>query len=361
MTTGSTSSSSAAPGRARGRSSPSGSPARSRRAIGLAVPDLVGIEVDASLGDAEPDEEIHDLVRASGGLNLGMDFLPGALAFNPAAAASGPPIDPAMAADTVWLDALVTNPDRTARNPNLLVWHGRLWLIDHGAALYIHHTWRDPDEHARRPFERIRDHVLLPFAGSIAEADERHAARIDEPLLDRSRRRPARTRGCLPDASIGDERDQRAAYVRYLLRRLEAPRTVCRGGRACPPSGIASSSTRSSGSSPGSSAASASTSGWCCCAARSGSSARGSHLDEARLAALAPDLDPELIRPHLAAIERIAAGDPAAGPIARLGKAERFHWLVAPASTMIQPSEVHSGLCDDPAAELDRLVATLVD
>jgi hypothetical protein len=85
------------------------------------------------------------------------------------------------------------------------------------------------------------------------------------------------------------------------------------------------------------------------------------HLDEGRLAALAPDLDPELIRPHLAAIERIAAGDPAAGPIARLGKAERFHWLVAPASTMIQPSEVHSGLCDDPVAELTRLVATLVD
>jgi hypothetical protein len=85
------------------------------------------------------------------------------------------------------------------------------------------------------------------------------------------------------------------------------------------------------------------------------------HLDEGRLAALAPGLDPELIRPNLTAIERIAAGDPAAGPIARLGKAERFHWLVAPASTMIQPSEVHSGLCEDPLAELGRLVATLVD
>jgi hypothetical protein len=84
-------------------------------------------------------------------------------------------------------------------------------------------------------------------------------------------------------------------------------------------------------------------------------------LDEARLAALAPELDPGLIRPNLDAIERIAAGDPSAGPIARLGKAERFHWLVAPASTMIQPSEVHSGLCEDPLAELDRLVATLVD
>ncbi len=84
-------------------------------------------------------------------------------------------------------------------------------------------------------------------------------------------------------------------------------------------------------------------------------------LDEGRLAALAPDLDPTTIRPHLAAIERIAAGDPTAGPIAKLGQGERFHWLVSPSSTMIQPSEVHAGLCDDPAAELDHLVATLVD
>ncbi len=84
-------------------------------------------------------------------------------------------------------------------------------------------------------------------------------------------------------------------------------------------------------------------------------------LDEHRLAALAPDLEPGTIRPHLDAIERIAAGDPAAGPIARLGQAERFHWLVSPSSTMIQPSEVHSGLCDDPAAELDHLIAALVD
>jgi hypothetical protein len=194
------------------------------RAIGLTVPDLVGIEVDASLGDAEPDEEIHDLMRASDGLNLGMDFLPGALSFSRAVAATGTPVDPEVAADTVWLDALTTNPDRTAQNPNLLLWHGRLWLIDHGAALYIHHTWRDPDEHARRPFQRIRDHVLLPFAGSIEEADRRHASRIDQPFL-------AELVDALPDAwlprdaAAGDALGQRRAYVRYLLRRLEAPRT----------------------------------------------------------------------------------------------------------------------------------------
>jgi len=194
------------------------------RAIGLTVPDLVGIEVDGSLGDAEPDEEIHDLLGASDGLNLGMDFLPAALGFNRAVANQDRPIDPDFAADTVWLDALVTNPDRTVQNPNLLVWHGRLWLIDHGAALYIHHTWREPDEHARRPFERIRDHVLLPFAGSIEAADGRHAARIDRALV--AALVDAVPEAWLPDDPVvGGADEQRAAYVRYLLRRLEAPRS----------------------------------------------------------------------------------------------------------------------------------------
>jgi len=194
------------------------------RAIGLTVPDLVAIDVDATLGDAEPDEEIHDLVRASHGLNLGMDFLPGALAFNRAVATPASLVDPDVAADAVWLDALVTNPDRTVQNPNLLVWHGRLWLIDHGAALYIHHTWRDPDEHAQRPFERIRDHVLLPFAASIEAADERHAGRLGSALI-------AEVVGALPDTwlpvdpLVGGANDQRAAYVRYLVRRLETPRS----------------------------------------------------------------------------------------------------------------------------------------
>jgi hypothetical protein len=193
------------------------------RAIGLAVPDLVAVEVDPALGDAEPDEEIHDLVNASGGLNLGMDFLPGALSFNPAAATARAVIDPGFAADVVWLDAFVTNPDRTPQNPNILVWHGRPWLIDHGAALYVHHTWRDPDEHARRPFERIADHVLLPYAGSIAAADARNAERIDPTLLDG-------LVASLPDPwlpddrAVGDADAQRQAYVRYLTRRLETPR-----------------------------------------------------------------------------------------------------------------------------------------
>jgi hypothetical protein len=193
------------------------------RAIGLAVPDVVGVEIDPALGDAEPDEEIHDLVNASGGLNLGMDFLPGALTFNPAVATAREMIDSDFAADLVWFDALITNPDRSPQNPNLLVWHGRPWLIDHGAALYIHHTWRDPDEHALRPFERIRDHVLLPYAGSIEAADRRHAGRVDEALL--TGLVAALPDAWLPDdAAIGRPDEQRRSYVRYLSRRLEAPR-----------------------------------------------------------------------------------------------------------------------------------------
>lgn len=190
------------------------------RALGLPVPDIAFVDVGRGLGDAEPDEEIHDLVHASTGRNLGLDFLPGAVTFNPAA---HPIVDPQFAADVVWLDGLVTNPDRTVANPNLLVWHGATWLIDHGAALFIHHTWRDPDRHARQPFARLRDHVLLPFAGSIAEADERLATRIDLSMV-------RRLVDDIPDAWLpddprcGDADAQRAAYVRYLGRRLTAPR-----------------------------------------------------------------------------------------------------------------------------------------
>jgi hypothetical protein len=188
------------------------------RALGLPVPELVAIEVDGGLGDAEPDGEIQDLVHASAGLNLGVDFLPGALTFNPAAADA---VDPDFAADVVWLDAFVTNPDRSVANPNLLVWHGRTWCIDHGAALYIHHTWRDPDEHAVRPFERIRDHVLLPYAGSVEAASERHAPVLGDALVEELV--AAIPEAWLPpDRVAGDAAAQRAAYIRYLTRRLAA-------------------------------------------------------------------------------------------------------------------------------------------
>ena len=136
------------------------------RAIGLLVPDLVAVDLEAGIADSEPHQEIHDLLVASVGRNIGLDFLPGSLTFNPAADLV---TDSDWAADVVWFDAFVTNPDRSAKNPNMLVWHGRTWLIDHGAGLYAHHAWRDPAAQAERPsVDRIADHVLLPFASSIA-------------------------------------------------------------------------------------------------------------------------------------------------------------------------------------------------
>jgi hypothetical protein len=186
------------------------------RAAGLPVPEIVFVEVDPQLGRAEPDPEIQELIVASGGRNVGLDFLPGSLTYTPAA---GPAPDPELAAAIVWLDALTTNVDRTPQNPNLLTWHGRLWLIDHGAALYRQHAWEDPPAEARRPFPPIRAHVLLPCSGSIEEADLRLA-----PLLDRD---------CVEAilAAVPEEwlaPASRADYVEYLCRRLEAPREFAR-------------------------------------------------------------------------------------------------------------------------------------
>ena len=143
------------------------------RSLGLPVPELVLAELDPQIGVAEPDPEIQDLLIASAGLNLGVDFLPGALGFTAAAAGTA---DPEFCANVVWFDALVMNLDRTPRNPNLLTWHGRTWLIDHGAALYPQHSDAGLAASARDPFRLIAEHVLLPFAGSMAEADARLAA-----------------------------------------------------------------------------------------------------------------------------------------------------------------------------------------
>jgi hypothetical protein len=174
------------------------------RRIGLPVPEIAFVEVDPVLARAEPDPEIQDLIAASAGLNLGLDFLPGALAFEPAA---GVPVDPSLAASVVWFDALVTNVDRTPRNPNLLVWHERLWLIDHGAALHAHHRADSFADRARAPFTAIRDHVLLPCAGSISEADERLAPMLDRGLL-------TEIAELVPEEWLGSV--ERSEYVDYL-------------------------------------------------------------------------------------------------------------------------------------------------
>ncbi len=190
------------------------------RRLGLPVPEIVFIELDPALARAEPDPEIQQLIASSGGLNVGLDFLPGALAFSPAV---GPIPSPELAADILWFDAFATNPDRTPQNPNILVWHGRPWLIDHGAALYVHHAWRDPGEHARRPFAHLRNHVLRLFAASIVEADARLAPRLDRDVLAAIVELTPDA-WLPPDANVGDAAAQRRAYVDYLSARLRAPR-----------------------------------------------------------------------------------------------------------------------------------------
>jgi hypothetical protein len=179
------------------------------RRLGLLVPELVTVEIDPVLGAAEPDPEIQDLITASGGSNLGVDFLPGALPYSPADPWQP---DASLAADIVWLDALVTNVDRAPRNPNLLLWHDRLWLIDHGAALYLQHQGLRPAEHSRRPFPLIAEHVLLPRAGSIAEAHERLAPLLTRPLLEE-------IVALVPPDWLAD--DARDPYVEYLALRFQ--------------------------------------------------------------------------------------------------------------------------------------------
>jgi hypothetical protein len=194
------------------------------RALGFLVPQLVRIELDPVLGRAEPDPEIQELILASGGLNVGIDFLPGSLAYTP----SGPvQPDAELAADVVWLDALLTNVDRSAANPNLLVWHQQVWLIDHGAALYLQHGGLRPAEQATRAFPQIAEHVLLPRAGSILEADERLSPRVDRALLEH-------VVGLVPgDWLVGDPAE---TYVEYLERRLEAPRAFAQEAEHVRPS-----------------------------------------------------------------------------------------------------------------------------
>ncbi len=179
------------------------------RRLELLVPELVEVELDPVLGAAEPDPEIQDLITGSAGSNLGVDFLPGALPYTPGCPGSP---DERLAADIVWLDALATNVDRTPRNPNLLLWHDRLWLIDHGAALYLQHAGLDASQHYNRPFPLIADHVLLPCAGSILDAHARLAPAVDRGTLEQV------VALVPPDWFAGDDAN---TYVDYLLRRVQ--------------------------------------------------------------------------------------------------------------------------------------------
>ena len=187
------------------------------RALGLAVPDAEPIVVEPGFGAEQPDPEVRELLERSVGVNMGLRYLDGAFNYQPGAARDL--IDGAFASRTVWLDAFTTNPDRTARNPNLLVWQRRPWLIDHGSALYAHHSWDTlDDDRMRAPFPMIRDHVLLLAADELERTDEEAAA-----VLDRTRL--LSIVAAVPDELLGDDADaQRARYVDWLVRRLDAPR-----------------------------------------------------------------------------------------------------------------------------------------
>ena len=189
------------------------------RVAGFLVPELVFVNLDPEIAKTEPDPEIQDLIRASGGLNLGLDYLPGSVMFDPVA--EKPDAD--LASRIVWFDAYVTNVDRTPRNANMLMWHRKLWLIDHGASLYFHHSWNDMDQRSKDPFTLIKQHILLPFAGALEAADQVMTAAITEDV----------TKGVVdlvPDdwmkenSPFNSIAENRQAYVEYLTRRLEAPR-----------------------------------------------------------------------------------------------------------------------------------------
>jgi len=180
------------------------------RALGLRVPEIVLVDVDEALGRNEPDQEIRELLLASTGLNLALDYLPGSIMFDPAAK---PVVDPDIASQAVWFDAFITNIDRTARNPNLLWWHRQLYFIDHGASLYFHHDWSDIERKSTAPFPMIRDHVLMPWAKRLEQADAAMRPKLNQSLFETILAE-------VPELWLPAEK--RADYIVYFMRRLEA-------------------------------------------------------------------------------------------------------------------------------------------
>ena len=190
------------------------------RAAGLPVPELVFADLDPDLARTEPDPEIHALIRESAGLNLALDYLPGSVNFDPVVETPSPD----LASRIVWFDAYVTNVDRTARNTNMLMWHRRLWLIDHGSTLYFHHAadWEAAAK-ARAPFAMIKTHVLLTNASRLEAVDQAMADALGPDVI-------SGIVALIPDLWLADDRSGlepaqvRAAYATYLLDRLTAPR-----------------------------------------------------------------------------------------------------------------------------------------
>ncbi|ARK12064.1 HipA family kinase [Fibrella sp. ES10-3-2-2] len=185
------------------------------RTLGLRIPELVFVNLDPAFGRTEPDEEIQDLLKASAGLNLALHYLSGAITFDPLVTS----VDARLASQIVWLDCFITNVDRTARNTNMLMWHKELWLIDHGAALYFHHSGQPWEEQARRPFASVKDHVLLPRAAELTAVDAEYRAKL-------STERIQEIVALIPDDWLTTEgaelsaAQQRDVYIQFLTTRL---------------------------------------------------------------------------------------------------------------------------------------------
>jgi hypothetical protein len=188
------------------------------RALGLNVPEIVFAQVDPALGRNEPDAEIRQLLKASAGLNLALDYLPGSTMFDPAARDA---VSPGEASLVVWFDAFTQNVDRTARNANLLVWHRKLYLIDHGAALYFQHNWATMSDKIESPFAEIAQHILLPWASQIEKVAVMARSKLNaENIAAITEQIP----GEWLDAIAGDQSvdGKRAAYTDFLVRRLQS-------------------------------------------------------------------------------------------------------------------------------------------
>src|SRR3546814_835637 len=195
------------------------------RKLGLKVPELVFATLDPAFGRTEADEEIQDLLKASTGLNLALHYLSGAITYDPAAGQAAGQADPLSASRIVWLDALLMNVDRTARNTNMLNWHQELWLIDHGAALYFHHSWDNWEKLSLSPFEKIRDHVLLPQASQLEETDTRSRSLLQPETI-------RRIVSLIPDEWLENQEqkfsdqetqspaDRRQVYISFQTRRI---------------------------------------------------------------------------------------------------------------------------------------------
>jgi hypothetical protein len=185
------------------------------RKLGFKVPEIVFANLDEAFGRTEPDEEIQDLLKASVGLNLALHYLAGAITFDPTITT----VTPLLASQIVWLDAFLTNMDRTCRNTNMLLWHKELWLIDHGASMYFHHSWQNWEEQALSPFALVKDHVLLPLASELETVDADFRSKLNDDFI-------AQVVSTIPDSWLVKDSpfntvdEHRKAYTQYLTTRL---------------------------------------------------------------------------------------------------------------------------------------------